>query len=142
MRIEHSTDIAAPAERVWDLTLDVEGWPATTPTVTSVERLDGGPLRPGSQALLKQPGQRPTVWTVTTVDPPQTFAWTARVFGVDMTGIHQVTPTADGCRNTLALELGGRGAGLLGRLLGRKLRSTLATENAGFAAAAEGAVSP
>lgn len=34
---------------------------ALTSTVASVDPLDGGPLRVGSQARLKHPGQRPTV---------------------------------------------------------------------------------
>jgi carbon monoxide dehydrogenase subunit G len=32
----------APAELIWELNTDVERWPARTPTVQSVERLDDG----------------------------------------------------------------------------------------------------
>ena len=35
----------APAELIWELNTDVERWPAGTPTVQSVERLDDGPFR-------------------------------------------------------------------------------------------------
>ena len=57
MRIEDSIDIAAPVERVWELTMDVESWPQLTPTITSVKRLDHGPLAVGSAARIKQPAQ-------------------------------------------------------------------------------------
>ena len=48
-------------------------------------------------------------------------------------------PTDTGCRNTLRLDLSGRGAGLMGALLGRRLRNILRTEAEGFRRAAEGA---
>jgi len=36
--------------------------------MTSVERLDDGPITLGSRARVKQPGQRPAVWTVTELE--------------------------------------------------------------------------
>jgi uncharacterized membrane protein len=137
MMIEHELTIDAPVETVWALTLDVERWPSLTPTITSVERLDDGPLAIGSRARLRQPGQRPTVWTVTELEPGRRFAWAARVFGVRMTGAHGLTPAGAGCRNHLSLQLEGRGAGVLGRLAGRRLARAIATENAGFKRQAE-----
>jgi hypothetical protein len=107
------------------------------PTVTTVERLDDGPLRVGSRARLKQPGQRPTVWAVTAHEPEQRFEWEASVFGVRTVASHLIEPTADGARNTLRLELTGRGAGVMGRLIGRTLRTVLSTENDCFRRAAE-----
>lgn len=137
MRIGHTIDIAAPAERVWALTVDVESWPELSPTMTVVERLDDGPLRVGSSARVKQPGQRAKVWTVTAVEPGRRFAWRSRVFGTDMTGTHTLHPTEQGTANTLTIDMAGRGSGLVGRVMGRQIHRSLATENAGFKRAAE-----
>ncbi len=133
----HTLDIAAPIETVWALTADVESWPDMSPTMTSVKRLDDGPLQVGSQALVKQPAQRPTTWTVTRLDEPNHFEWTATVWGVTMTGIHHLEPTEGGCRNTLSVEMSGRGARLLNRIAGRQIQRAITQENEGFRAAAE-----
>jgi uncharacterized membrane protein len=137
MQFEHTIEIAAPIDRVWALTVDVESWPSTTPTVTKVERLDGGPLRPGCKARIKQPWQRSKIWTVTIVEPGHRFAWTARVFGTGTTGTHTLTSSEAGTSNRLTVELSGRASSLVGRLLGGQIRKSLATENAGFKRAAE-----
>lgn len=137
MRFQNEVVIDAPADEVWRLTADVESWPAMSPTFTSVQRLDDGPLRVGSTARVKQPGQRPTTWTVTAIDSPRRFAWEARVLGVHMIGSHEVIAADGGCRNRLALTLSGRGARVLGAVAGRMLRRSLAVENAGFKRHAE-----
>jgi hypothetical protein len=105
--------------------------------MTVVERLDDGPLRVGSSARVKQPGQRAKVWTVTAVEPGRRFAWRSRVFGTDMTGTHTLHPTEQGTANTLTIDMAGRGSGLVGRVMGRQIHKSLATENAGFKRAAE-----
>lgn len=132
MRIEHRIDMAAAPEVVWSLTTDVESWPTMMSTVTSVERLDTGPMAVGSRARLVQPGQRPTVWTVTEVEPERLFAWEATVFGMHMVASHIIDPSPSGCRNTLVLDLSGGPTPILGRLLASRLRHVLATENAAF----------
>lgn len=136
--IEHELVIDAPVTAVWKLTEEVEGWPATTPTITSVERLDSGQMRVGSSARVKQPGQRATVWTVSTFRPNEEFAWGTKAFGVRMVGTHRLTPVGDDrCRNTLTLDLSGRGAAIIGRLVGKKILAAITTENQGFKRAAE-----
>ena len=130
--------IEAPVDQVWALTIDVERWPELTPTMTSVERLDDGPLRVGSTARIVQPRQRPTVWTVTRLDAPHAFEWQAKVGTLTMTARHHLEAEGDGCRNHLDLVLTGFGHGLAARLLGGTMRQAIATENAGFKREAEG----
>ena len=138
MSISHSIDISAPTATVWGLTVAVEGWPDVSPTtMTSVERLDNGPLQVGSTARIVQPRQRPSLWTVTQLEPGRVFVWTTRVVTVVTTAIHRIEPTPHGCRNTLSVELGGFGSGLVRRLVGRRIQEAIATENEGFRRAAE-----
>jgi hypothetical protein len=141
MRIDHTLLIKAPATVVWGLTIDVERWPELTPTtITEVRRLDAGPLQVGSTARLRQPMQRPRVWTVVEVVELERFVWDARMGTVRMRGEHHLEATGAWCRNTLVLELTGAGSRVLGRLARRQFAKVLATENAGFARVAESAV--
>lgn len=137
MRLESTLDIRAPVEKVWALTEDIEAWPSMTPTITSVERLDHGPIDVGSRARIKQPRQRPAVWTVTRFDRPQLFEWATKIGPVTMTAAHRLEETAEGCRNIVSIELSGFGSGLLGRLVGRRVREAIETENRGFKQRAE-----
>ncbi len=137
MRWTDTVLIDAPAALVWRLTTDIEAWPAISPTVTSVQRLDDGPLRIGSQARIKQPGQPAAVWTVTEFEPDAGFSWRAVRPGLVLTATHRVAPEPIGCRNTLHLDAAGPLSRPLGLLLGGVFRKVLRTENAAFKAAAE-----
>ncbi|MHC4954653.1 MAG: SRPBCC family protein [Planctomycetota bacterium] len=137
MRIEHSIEIHAPVSRVWELTLDVEAWPTFTPTITSIELLGDAPVRVGATARIKQPGQRARIWTVTELEPQRQFTWATRALGCTMAGSHELAAEGSGTRQTLAVELDGPLAPILGVLLRRPLKKALAAENEGFKAAAE-----
>ena len=136
MQREDSTVIDAPVDVVWRLTTDVAAWPAFMPTVERVERLDDGPLRVGSTARLKQPGQTPAVWTVTRLEEQREFTWETRRLGLRMAGRHLLEPAGDGTRNTLVVEVTGPGAKLFGLLLGGAIDRAIREENAAFRKAA------
>ncbi len=55
--MEQSTriDVKAPVEQVWEVLCEVERWPEWARTVTSVRRLDDGPLAVGSRVRVEQP---------------------------------------------------------------------------------------
>ncbi len=137
MKLENVQKIEAPVDTVWALTEDVERWPAITPTMTTVERLDDGPLAVGSQARIKQPGQGTRVWTVTRLEPGRLFAWSTKALGTQMEGSHHLEADGGGCVNRLGLEITGGTAGVVGRLLGRTLLKAITTENEGCKKVAE-----
>lgn len=115
MRFEASIDIAAPAQRVYEVYADVERWPEWTESVTSVEPLGDGPIRVGNRYRLRQPRLPVAVWEVTEIVPGHSFTWVARGPGVVTTGTHSVAPTETGhVRAVAALEQ----AGPLGRVVG------------------------
>ena len=138
MRLENEIAVAAPAETVWALTLDVERWPDITPTMTEITRLDDGPLAVGSQARVKQPAQRARTWTVTRLEPNH-YEWDATMGPIRLRGGHHVTPTDTGCTNLLTLDVDGFGSGLFALLAKGTLAKALQQENEGFKDAAESA---
>jgi uncharacterized membrane protein len=114
-----SIDIQAPPDRVWAVMRDVEHWGEWTPTVTSVERLDHGPLTVESRALIRQPKLRPAKWQVTELEEGRGFTWVSGIPGVRVAGRHWIEAIPSGSRATLSLEF----SGILGPLVARILRN-------------------
>ena len=114
-----SAEIHAPPERVWAVMSDVERWPEWTPTVTSIERLEPGPLAVGSRTLIRQPKLPPARWQLTELEEGAFFAWVTRSPGVRVTAFHRVEATGGGSRATLSLQF----SGLLGPLVARMTRN-------------------
>lgn len=137
---EHSTVISAPPSLVWRLTTDVGQWPSFMPTVQSVTPLDPAPPQVGGRARVKQPGQTAAVWTVTTLTPMTEFTWETRRMGLRMVGRHLLAPADGGTRNTLSIEVTGRGAGLFAALFGGMIARVIARENAAFERAAAASI--
>jgi uncharacterized membrane protein len=131
--------IDAPPGRVFAVLKDVERWPEWTPTMLSVERLDGGPFAVGSTAQVRQPKLRPAVWQVTEIEEGRNFTWTARSPGVRMTAGHLVEPHGRGSRVALSLQMSGLLAPLASRLYGKLIDQYVATEAQGLKLRCEGA---
>ncbi|GIF70798.1 SRPBCC family protein [Asanoa siamensis] len=143
MMLTTSTDAHADLASAWAVLRDVTDWPRWTRSMTSVERLDEGPLRLGSRARIKQPGMPPLVWEVTTFVDEAEFSWTNHSPGVRTVGRHLIGTTAGGgTRITLELHQTGPLAGVLNLLSGRRNRRYLALEVAGLKAASEAAARP
>ncbi len=138
MRFEDTIQIAAAVEDVWAMTVAVEGLPSITPHIQAATRLDEGPLAVGSRVRLKQSSARPAVWTVTEIDEPHRFVWESRVLGVRTVASRELEPVDEGTRQTLRVQLDGRGAALMASMAGSRIAASLATENAGFRERAEG----
>jgi len=135
--ITDSIQIDAPVEVVWRVTQDVERWPEWTPTVTSVRVVGGGELRLGSVALIKQPAQPESPWTVTELVPGRRFAWETRRTGLHLTAIHELTPADGGTRNVLTVKASGFLSVVLLLLVRLAMRRALAEENRGLKARCE-----
>ena len=117
-----TAEIEAPPERVWAIMSDIERWPEWTPTVTSIRRLDPGPLAIGSRARVRQPKLPPADWRITWLDHAnRTFTWITGGPGVKVTARHSVEPAARQGRSlaTLSIDF----AGLFGPFMARITRS-------------------
>jgi uncharacterized protein YndB with AHSA1/START domain len=130
--IEVSVDIDAPPERVWAVITDVERWPQWTESMSSVQRLEPGPLAVSSRAHVRQPRLLPMTWRITELDPGRSFTWEARSPGLRMVAIHAVQPRDGGSRATLAVESYGVLATLLRPLLMSTGRRYVQMEAAGL----------
>jgi uncharacterized protein YndB with AHSA1/START domain len=127
-----TTEIAAPPSTVWSVMSDVVRWHEWTASITSVERLDEGPMGPDSRARVRQPKLPVAVWKVTDWKPGEGFTWVNRAPGLLVKGHHYVTPASVGARATLGLEMEGLFAPLLAWLTGAITERYIAMEAAGL----------
>lgn len=133
MRFEDVTEIAADAERVWAVLIDVQRWPEWTTSVSRAERGEQGPFAVGATARLTQPKLRPAVWRVTELAAQREFVWVSETPGVRTTAEHRLLPLPDGrTRVELAMSQSGPLAGLIGWLYGGLLRRYLRLEAEGL----------
>jgi uncharacterized membrane protein len=132
-----TVDIDAPPEKVFAVLCDVERWPEWTSTMSSVRRLDKGPLAVGSSAQVRQPKLRPAVWQVTEFEGNRNFTWLARSPGLRMKAGHLVEPRGSGSRVALSFEMSGPLAPLVSRLYGSLIEQYVATESQGLKARSE-----
>jgi uncharacterized membrane protein len=138
MITEDSVEIDAPAQLVWQIFSDVEGWPDWTASVTSLVARDGAGLAVGKRFAIKQPGMSKLVWKVTEIDPGSSWTWVQRSPGVRVSARHCVTPQANG-RTLVRQQLDQRGllGALAGRLMLKKTKRFLEQEARGLKARSE-----
>ena len=116
MDFEISVQIAAAPATVWSVIADIERWHEWTPSVRQIRRLDRGPLRIGSVALVRQPRLPPAIWKVTALDPGHSFTWRSGMPGMWVYGEHGVVGREGGALATVALHFVGMFGGVLGGL--------------------------
>lgn len=124
--------IDAPPEKVFAVLCDVERWPEWTPTMASVRRLDNGPFSVGSNAQVRQPKLRSSVWQVTELEKNRNFTWATRSPGLRMTAGHLVEPHGTGSRVALSFEMSGLMAPLMSRLYGGLIDEYVTAESHGL----------
>jgi uncharacterized membrane protein len=142
--MEHrvSATVGAPPAVVYQLFTDIERWPELSESTRSVRRLDSGPLRVGSEAILKQPRLPSARWRVTELEPDRAFVWETRNGGVTTVGEHRVEPDGPGSKITIMLRTHGPLAGVLDMLVAGLARRHVAMELEGFRSAAAAATPP
>ena len=113
-----TVDIDAPAERVWDVMIDVERWHEdAVDHEHQAARL--GELREGSRMRIKQLKLAPAVMTVSHIEPGRSFTWKTRAPGLEVTASHSVVPAGKGSQARLTLFFDG----IIGGILGRAMRN-------------------
>ena len=127
-----SIDIAAPPAVVWSVMSDVERWHEWTASITSVTRLDPGPLAIGARAHVRQPKLRPADFVVTELEPGTQFTWITKSPGVVATARHSVEPIAGGTRARLSVRFDGLLSAAIAWAFGRLTDEYLALEAAGL----------
>jgi uncharacterized membrane protein len=132
-----TTAVAAPPEEVWRLFVDMERWPEMTESITDVKRADSGPLRVGSEAIVRQPRLPRARWRVTELEPGHSFTWQTSAPGVTTVGGHTVEADGQGSVITLALRVRGPLARPIYALVRARSRRYLAMEAEGFRRTAE-----
>ena len=89
METRVTIDIKASPEQVWQVMTDVERWHEWTASITSV-KMQSQPFDLGAKARIKQPRLPEAVWTVTDLQPGQSFTWKYRSPGVKSVATHEV----------------------------------------------------
>ncbi|HEY8453939.1 MAG: SRPBCC family protein [Micromonosporaceae bacterium] len=140
MRVEHSVDVDAPQQRVWDVLSDLEAWPERIETVDVVELLTPPPVGTGTRVRLKQPKLPAGTWEITVWDVPSYFEYRQRSGGVTIVAGHRVEALGEGrSRLTLTLEMRGLLVPIVGRLYKGLTDRYLTLEAQGMKRAAESA---
>ncbi len=139
MRLEVSTSISAPPERVWDIIMDVERWHEWTPSITSIEKLTPGDLLVGSKVRVKQPKLPVAEWTVTAIEPGRRMEWQNKGPGAKSVAWHAAEPDGDGSKAILGIDQSGIFFSLTGWYFNGITRRYVNTELEGLKKRAENA---
>ena len=101
--------------------------------MTSVRRLDDGPLAVGSRVRVEQPRIPPTEYVVTELETGRSFTWVATGPGVRTTARHLLEELSTGStRVTLAVEQAGPVGAVMGRFYRRLTDRYLLAEAEGI----------
>jgi len=108
MNTDRSIVIDAPAPVVWDVFVDVVGWPTWTTSVERIVPLDGPEIRVGNRFEIKQPHLPKLVWEVTDVASGRSWTWRQRSRGATTIASHEVV-AQDGGKTLVQQRIDQRG---------------------------------
>ena len=141
IQFEASIEIAAPAERIWSVWMDLERWPEWTASVSNAKRLDRGVFGVGSRVKIWQPKLLPAVWQVVECAPGQSFVWESKAAGVRTLAAHRIAVKATNppsCSVVLTATLTGLFAALLRSWIEKITRRYVEMEAQGLKRRCEG----
>lgn len=111
--VEGTRNIEARTSRVWELLVDVEGWPDTFTPHLKEAHLDGA-LQPGATGWIRTGLPMPrSSFTVSAVDDGRSWAWQGRLLWLTMDYDHRCEPTDTGSKVTFEVSLNGPLAALV-----------------------------
>lgn len=111
---------------------DIERWHEWTDSIISVEKLSHGPLAVGMKVRVRQPKLPPALWTVSELEPGESFTWISTAPGILVTAKHSVVHAGKGSQASLSIHYGGLLGGGLARLTGSINDRYIAMEAAGL----------
>jgi hypothetical protein len=138
MRFEHSTEIDATQQRVWDAISNLEAWQNIVTTIEDLEILTPPPVDTGSRVRLKQFKLPEGTWTVTGWTPPSAFEWQQQESGVTSVAGHRIEALGpDRARLSLTLDMRGLLIPIMGRFYKNLINDYMRREAEGMKRAAE-----
>ena len=138
MNVGATVDIQAEPSRVWEIFADPQHWPEWTPSVTSIEPLDGPRIEVGHRFRIKQPRLPALIWEVTETDARRSWTWVVRRPGAVTSATHVVEASGSGTRVTQVIDQRGLIGAPVGWLMRRMTVRYLELEGNGLKAASEG----
>lgn len=126
--VEKRISIDAPIENVWAATIDLTFWPTWSPTVKNATLLNADTIAENACFRLRQPFQRPRVWQVEKLLPPDIAVWRTVDVGRQFRAIHILQRRRYGTLSGLQLSASFE-TRLFGLLAKPVLNAALALEN-------------
>ena len=123
---EGSARSTATPEQAWAAWTDPSVWPGGP--IASARLHDSFEL--GGKITTRAKGYMPLTSTITRIEPPRLWTGVAKTPGLTMTIDHVIEPNDSGVLLTERATLSGPLAGVVSRLLGRRMESTYAATTA------------
>lgn len=127
----HSSDLSL--EALWKRVIQIEEWPAFTPSITSAHVAGDGQLVTGAQVVINQPGAPEATWTVTEFSDQKSFTYEMHRAGLVSAAHHAVERTdTGGSVLHLSFSMQGPLAKVWGTLMRKKIEEFLQLEAEGL----------
>jgi hypothetical protein len=123
---EHSAEIAASRESLWDRLIDVDHWEDWHPNVKTAHIEGAGGFEMGARIKMEQKGAPTTTVSVVALEPGRSYATEDRLPLCKLRFEHWLEDAGDGrIRVTIRQSGAGPLAGLFHRIFGGKMRTIL-----------------